>query len=233
VIYFGHSQGTTQWFVANALHNDLSQYFKAFIGIAPVGTVGHQESALLTALDLLNIADLFYEYFKTFLYFPHITKIAEPVIHLLPRTVWAICSALCGYDTGLHISLEELPMMARNDVGGTSTKNMMHWLQDVRTKGFNQFDYGADQNELVYGSNKAPAYDMDAFKSNVANVPMLMVVGDNDWLVAPDDYKFLANYIPETSKVINVPDYNHLDCMWGVDTNNVINDQVFVFLESL
>jgi len=114
--------------VANAINPDLAQYFKAFIGIAPVASVGYQESALLTALDLLNIADLFYEYFKSFLYFPHITKIAESLIHLLPRTVWAVASALCGYDIGLHISLQELPMMARNDVGGTSTKNMMHWL---------------------------------------------------------------------------------------------------------
>jgi pimeloyl-ACP methyl ester carboxylesterase len=53
VIYFGHSQGTTQWFIANCLHSDINQYFKAFVGFAPVATVGHQESALVTTLDLL------------------------------------------------------------------------------------------------------------------------------------------------------------------------------------
>jgi len=38
-------------------------------------------------------------------------------------------------------------MMARNDVGGTSTKNLMHWIQMVRTGKFAQFDYGEDGNE--------------------------------------------------------------------------------------
>jgi len=52
----------------------------------------------------------------------------SPVIHLLPRTIWSVVSALVGFDLETHIDLVELPMMARDDVGGTSTKNMMHWV---------------------------------------------------------------------------------------------------------
>lgn len=36
VIWFGHSQGTAQWFIANALDTELASKFKAFIGLAPV-----------------------------------------------------------------------------------------------------------------------------------------------------------------------------------------------------
>jgi len=36
-----------------------------------------------------------------------------------------------------------LPMMGRNDVGGTSTKNLMHWTQMVRSGYFQAFDYGS------------------------------------------------------------------------------------------
>jgi len=42
-------------------------------------------------------------------------------------------------------------MMIRNDVGGTSTKDTMHWFQNIRSKKFRQFDYGTDENMARYG----------------------------------------------------------------------------------
>ncbi len=38
-----------------------------------------------------------------------------------------------------------LPMMDRNDIGGTSTKNLLHWVQMVRAGYFQQFDYGSSE----------------------------------------------------------------------------------------
>lgn len=79
-------------------------------------------------MNLLDIPDLLYHYFKDFLYVPNISPYFEPVLHFLPRTVWNVVEALVGFDAAYHIDLGELPMMARNDVGGTSTKNTMHWF---------------------------------------------------------------------------------------------------------
>jgi len=63
---------------------------------------------------------------------------------------------------------------------------------------------------------------------------MLMIVGDNDWLVSPKDFKLLHEVLPETVQVLNVADFNHLDCVWGMDATDVmINNQIFAFLESL
>ncbi len=109
--------------------------------------MGHQRSALVTVLDLLEIPDLLFEYFKEFMYIPVIAPYLEPVIHFLPRTIWAATSAMVGFDELLHIDLGELPMMARNDVGGTSTKNTMHWFQEIRSGNFAHFDYGTEVNQ--------------------------------------------------------------------------------------
>lgn len=114
--------------------------------MAPVAYVGKQTSSLITTLDLLEIADLFYEYFNDFLYLPSISNIAVPVLHALPRMVWNIVEWIVGFDAEYHIDLAYMPMMARNDVGGTSTKNLMHWIQNVRTDKFSYFDYGEDGN---------------------------------------------------------------------------------------
>jgi hypothetical protein len=79
-------------------------------------------------LDLLDIADLVYNYFDHFMYMPALSVKMEPILHFLPRFVYNIVEGLCGYDKEYHVDLSYLPMLARNDVGGTSSKNMMHWV---------------------------------------------------------------------------------------------------------
>lgn len=41
LVYFGHSQGTTQWFIANSLDPNITKHFRAFVGLAPVAHVLH------------------------------------------------------------------------------------------------------------------------------------------------------------------------------------------------
>ena len=132
VIWFGHSQGTSQWFIANALDANLSKYFKAFIGMAPVMYLYNQESILVTTLSLLQVPELIYYYFDSLLYLPTIADWATPFLHFFPRFVWNIIQTLVGFDKELHLDLGMLPMMGRNDIGGTSTKNLFHWIQMIR-----------------------------------------------------------------------------------------------------
>jgi pimeloyl-ACP methyl ester carboxylesterase len=123
-------------------------------------------------------------------------------------------------------------MMARNDVGGTSSKNLMHWIQDIRSGEFRQFDYGKDENEQRYGNKSPPQYDMSDFKNRLADVDILLFVGTNDYLVAADDFKSLTKNLPSSSKVVSIQDYNHLDYMWGNDANAYVNEEIFSFLEA-
>lgn len=48
--YFGHSQGGTQFWVANCLHQDIGEKFEAFVGFAPELYNGHQRSVINTFL---------------------------------------------------------------------------------------------------------------------------------------------------------------------------------------
>lgn len=50
VIYVGHSQGTSQWFLANSLYPEINSKFKAFIGIAPVIYADNVHNALVDTL---------------------------------------------------------------------------------------------------------------------------------------------------------------------------------------
>lgn len=220
VIWFGHSQGTAQWFIANSLDANLAKYFKAFIGLAPVMYVYNQNSVLATILSLLQIPDLAYYEIDSLLYIPGIADWATPFLHYFPRFVWNFVQTVVGFDKTYHLDLGMLPMMGRNDVGGTSSKNLMHWTQMMRSGYFQAFDYGSPAaNQAIYGSDYPPMYNTDNFKTNLAGVNMLLFAGGNDALVAPDDYAKLLKILPANVKSKVIPDYNHLDYMWAADVN--------------
>jgi hypothetical protein len=50
-----------------------------------------------------------------------------------PHVSWTVAECFGGFDNGLHINLSRIPMMANNDIGGSSTKNIMHWAQMIRS----------------------------------------------------------------------------------------------------
>jgi hypothetical protein len=111
------------------------------------------------------------------MYIPAISTYAAPFLHYFPRTVWTFIETVVGFDKQYHIYLGSLPMMGRNDVGGTSTKNLLHWIQNIRSGNFANFDYGRDGNMIAYGSKVPPNYDIESFKTNLANVNMLLFTG--------------------------------------------------------
>ena len=84
------------------------------------------------------------------MYLPSISTYAESLLHFFPRTIWAFLCSMVGFDKTQHIDMGMLPMMGRNDVGGTSTKNLMHWTQMIRSGNFEAFDYGSEKNIEVY-----------------------------------------------------------------------------------
>jgi len=54
----------------------------------------------------------------------------------MPRTVWMFVQTIVGIDTTSHMNPARMPMMAKNDVGGTGITNLLHWIQLIKTKRF-------------------------------------------------------------------------------------------------
>ena len=74
-------------------------------------------------------------------------------------------------------------MIANNDVGGTSPKNMVHWTQMMAADKIQLYDYGLDGNIEHYGSESPPLYKLETLKERLANVPIMLLRGDEDPLV--------------------------------------------------
>ena len=88
--------------------------------------------------------------------------------------------------------------MANNDVGGSSTKNMMHWAQMVRSSRVAQYDYGPHGNLEVYGALQSPLYQLESLKGRLAEVPILLFSGEKDVLVPPQNLEKLLDLLPKT-----------------------------------
>ena len=109
-------------------------------------------------------------------------------------------------------------MMARNDVGGTSTVNLKHWSSIMQSGHF------ADLNDQPY--------DVSKLVGNLANTNLVLFLGANDALSQPADFSRLLAVLPDSAKVEAIGDYNHLDYMWAQDVNEYVNDKVIDFLSN-
>lgn len=144
VIYFGHSQGTTQFWLGNILHADLSSKIEAMVGFAPVMYVGNQNSFMVTEAIKFGIDELLEKDFDKVLVLREgssnlnddILKYAPTILSFIPRTVWTGVQWIVGFDKVSHMSTSRMPMMARNDVGGTGTTNLRHWAQNMKSGKF-------------------------------------------------------------------------------------------------
>jgi lysosomal acid lipase/cholesteryl ester hydrolase len=74
-------------------------------------------------------------------------------------------------------------MMGNNDIGGSSTKNIMHWSQMIRSGRLAQFDYGTDKNLALYNSTLPPLYEVETLATRLADIPITLFVGSRDVLV--------------------------------------------------
>nr|CAI5859884.1 unnamed protein product [Callosobruchus analis] len=79
---------------------------------------------------------------------------------------------------------------------------------------FRQWDYGALENLLKYGTISPPDYPLGAITA-----PVYLIYGKNDWLAAETDVKKLHKHLGNPQEMFLVEDhqFNHLDFMYGIN----------------
>lgn len=174
VDYLGHSQGTTQFWIANCLHDDIGSKIDKMIAFAPVMYLANQNSELINIILDLDIDRIVlnafesllwlkngYDNFDTFMY-----TWAPTLMSFVPRTVNVFLYGIVGFDKSNHMSYERIPMIGRNDVGGTGTLNLKEWAHLIRSKTFSMLD--------------GTPYDTSKLAVNLPDTKFLLLVGAND-----------------------------------------------------
>ena len=81
-----------------------------------------------------------------------------------------------------------------HEPGGTSTRTVWHYAQEINSGKFCKFDYDSMfENWLAYRSFSPPEYDLKK-----VDIPVALIWSDNDWLADPTVIKSLWNHYSKT-----------------------------------
>ena len=81
---------------------------------------------------------------------------------------------------------------------GSGYRCVVHYSQLMQTDKFQRFDFGIDENQLRYGQNEPPFYDLDMLRGEV---PIAFFAGSLDELADETDVQWLYEQLGEENVV--------------------------------
>lgn len=123
------------------------------------------------------------------------------------------------FQSTLHSPQTLIPVILGHAPAGASTKEFIHYGQEVNSHRFRQFDYGFVGNLQRYHQMSPPDYDI----SNI-RAPVAIYYAEADSLSTPKDVYTLLGQLPNVIESYLVPHkkFNHIDFMWGIDAPKLL-----------
>ncbi|ETI45986.1 Gastric triacylglycerol lipase [Phytophthora nicotianae] len=245
VAYVGHSEGTTQAFVAFSEDQTLAQTVSYFAALAPVAWLGNTKADALKFLAKVYL-DKIFEVFGQVEFLAQ-NQVLQEVIEAatctanpeLCQTALALISGVSENWNSSRVSvyLSEMP-------AGTSVKNMGHFAQSIRKGTFAAYNYGCGclrilgiklcskhicENKVKYGSFDPPAFPV----SRMMYPRTGFFSGKNDILATATDTNQLRTALPNTTIIHDeeISNFSHLDFTWSVDANEKVYQSVLKQLD--
>jgi len=213
ISYIGHSEGTIQAFAGLVAKPEIASKLRIFVALAPVAYVADITVELLRVLARLDADELLTLLGLREFYLPDIAhRLLPDICRISPRNCNYGGDLFYGRDTYLNES--RLEVYTNYEPFPTSSKNIIHWAQGVRSRTFRRYDYGAAGNTLHYGQSTPPPYELSKYPTTL---PLVLVTGGIDGLADPNDVKILLSQLPSTLQptIIHRDDYGHLDPLLG------------------
>lgn len=215
LFYVGHSQGTTIAFIAFSTLPQLAQKVKMFLGLAPVATIKFSSSPLVK-LGLFPEL-LLKEVFGSKQFFPQNSITRWMATHLCDHFVLDdICGnlffLLCGFNEK-NLNMSRVDVYSTHCPAGTSVQNMLHWRQAVKSGQLKAFDWGSKEENMAHYNQPTPPF----YKVKDMTVPTALWTGGHDWLADSKDAALLLTQVPNLVYHKNIPEWEHLDFIWGLD----------------
>lgn len=229
LVYAGHSQGTTAFFVMASMLPEYNAKVKAFIAMAPVAFLGKVGSLPLKLIAkgvdevefIANVLGM-YEFMPSSAFVSAITSRACADGSMLQSVCTNLLFVITGYDSD-ELDTEMLPEIMQNVPAGASTKQMIHFGQLINSDKFRQYDHGMFNNLITYKSFSPPNYPLEKISTKV-----YLHYADNDLLATPTGVEKLRKVLTNVKLVRRVPypTYNHLDFLYARDSRPLLYDQV-------
>ncbi|XP_048511304.1 uncharacterized protein LOC105694084 [Athalia rosae] len=229
VIYVGHSQGSTSFFVMASEIPEYNQKIKAMFALAPVAYMKHLISPMLQLASSATMPlSLILKLFGVHEFLPSsdlIDTVGATFCHDDALTQ-VLCSnvlfLLCGFNKA-QLNTTALPTIFAHIPAGASTRQLIHYGQEISSGKFRRYDHGLVSNLIQYDSLHPPKYDLSRITA-----PVHLFHSDNDWMAAVRDVKKLYSELGNPVELYRILDgkWNHLDFTWGIDAKELVYDKI-------
>ncbi|KAJ8985387.1 hypothetical protein NQ317_007544 [Molorchus minor] len=228
VYYCGHSQGTTVFYVMATTRPEYNNKIKAHVSLAPIGFMNHMTSPLMKLVAMWD---------KPLSALVSLIGIDEflPSQGFISMVGEVLCSngiskilcknalfAVCGFSND-QMNMTLLPRIMAHAPAGASTRQLLHYAQEVNSGKFRFYDLGLMSNKRTYGSFFPPVYDLSK-----VTVPVYLIHSRNDWLAGEKDVERLCKGLANCVGKFLVSDFsfNHLDFTYGVGAPSLVYNKV-------
>ncbi|KAG5865621.1 hypothetical protein JTB14_010371 [Gonioctena quinquepunctata] len=224
VYFVGYSQGSTVFFVMASIDPEYNGKVKVHVGLAPTVFMSHVRSPLIQTLaagfgpirklsELLGLDEFLYSKGIGGFVFEKLCSQSFGA-SLCKNLLFSLCGSNPKQLNDTLVSL-----MMSHAPAGSSTKQVFHFIQLVKSNEFRQFDLGFDGNLKKYGSETPPEYDLSQITT-----PVYIFHSANDFLCAYEDIQTLHGRLPDGAVKLFMEDemWNHLDFVFGIEASELV-----------
>ncbi|KAK2415434.1 triacylglycerol lipase [Trifolium repens] len=231
--YAGHSQGTLMAFAALSQGQLLNMLRSAALlsPIAHMDQIPSKETKLGADLFLAN--DIYWLGIREF---SPIADIGAKFLDGICHTLNLNCANLMSFFTGQNccINTSRIDFYLDHEPQPSSTKNLIHFSQMIRTGNIAKYDYDDQaQNVEHYGQRVPPTYDLTKIPNDF---PLFLGYGGKDQLSDVQDVKVLLNDLQDHDANKLVLEFNqnyaHADFIMSVSAKQDVYDPMIAFFNN-
>ncbi|XP_050527781.1 lipase 3-like [Daktulosphaira vitifoliae] len=230
LIYIGHSMGTCVFFVMCSTLPEYNDKIRMQVSLAPIAYVKNMKSMLFSLVPYADQINKVASWISNGAFLPQNT-VSKLVNKYLcgenAATEAMLCKKYLVYklfgDDPVQFNASLLPVILAHNPAGSSAKTLMHFAQEIISGNFQQYDYGIENNIIIYNCTHPPIYNL----SNVI-APTYFYYSKNDYLSDPKDVMELYTRLPHRLGIhlINYEKFNHIDFMYSRNVNGLLNKYV-------
>ncbi|KAF2901553.1 hypothetical protein ILUMI_04631 [Ignelater luminosus] len=233
--YIGHSQGTTVFYILCSEKPEYNEKIVVHISLAPIAYMNHMTSPLLQivatggrGLQLLVDAAGVGEFMPNTGFLGKVGNVlcSEDAVTQILCTNSMF--ALCGFNQR-QMNATLLPIIMGHSPAGSSVKQVMHYIQEIQSGKFRQWDYGLIGNKKHYDNTAPPRYLL--YK---VTAPVYLFYSRNDWVSAERDVLRLYGELGNVEERILIADskFNHIDYLYAIDARELVYENVIIRLKA-
>ncbi|KAI4384947.1 hypothetical protein MLD38_003030 [Melastoma candidum] len=229
--YVAHSLGTLMGLAAFS-QNKLVNMMRSAVLLSPIAYLNNIPSMFARATANMFVGEELY--WLGLHEFNLKGEAADALLNTLCKISTSLCGDLLNGFTGQNCCLNSsrAGIFFEYEPQPTSTKNMVHIAQMIRTGTIRKFDYGGTGNMNHYAQPTPPVYDMSSIP---ADLPLYVAYGGRDMLAGVKDVHALLNKLEshDVDKLVTqyVAEYAHADFVFGVNAHDRIYDPVLAFFK--